>query len=108
MDDQTTFMTTEEMERLMALDSTESLISERHKTHGAYNDTARIIQSFKRVVRNELYHRHTRGQAPLTDSQYESMDMILVKIGRIISGDSAYEGHWSDIAGYAKIANGQS
>lgn len=87
--------------------TTETLIAERHKTHGSFSDHARITQRLKRVIRDELYKRHERQQDPLNDTQYESVDMILHKIGRIVAGEASFADHWDDIAGYAKIANGQ-
>jgi hypothetical protein len=86
--------------------TTSELLAERHKTHGSFNDHARITIKLKAVYREELRKRIDRNQPMLNDTQLESMDMILHKIGRIIAGDASFQDHWDDIAGYAKIANG--
>ena len=46
------------------------------------------------------------NKGPLSDTQKESLEMIVHKIGRILAGDPSFQDHWDDIAGYAKIANG--
>jgi hypothetical protein len=38
-----------------------------------------------------------------TDSQWEALEMIAHKIGRIVNGDPDYADSWIDIAGYAKL-----
>ncbi len=86
--------------------STEQLVADRRETHGRYDDHARITQTFKMLMEQELAERSQRGQAMLSYTQKESLDMILHKIGRIIAGEASFPDHWDDIAGYAKIANG--
>jgi hypothetical protein len=80
------------------------ILTDRQKTHGDFEDHARITQRFKNVFYAELQERDVREQAPLVHRQIEAIDMILHKIGRIIAGDPNYEDHWTDIAGYAQIA----
>lgn len=89
-------------------DVTQLLVNERGKTHGNFGDHARVTQRFKDVLATELSARAQRQQSFLTPTQIESLEMILHKIGRIVAGDPAFEDHWADIAGYARIANGQS
>jgi len=84
--------------------STEELVAERGKTHGDFADHARITQRLKDVILVEQVKRTRRGQPRLTDTQKESLDMILHKIGRIVAGESGFQDHWDDVAGYAKIA----
>lgn len=83
--------------------TTDKLVAERGKTHGDFNDHARITQSLKFVIRSELERRAERGQPSLSLTQMEAIDMIQHKIGRIIAGDPNAQDHWDDIAGYAKI-----
>jgi hypothetical protein len=40
----------------------------------------------------------------LTDVQAESLEMIAVKLARILCGDPEYLDHWADVVGYAKLA----
>jgi hypothetical protein len=79
--------------------STESLLAEREKTHGPYPIKAAIIQELK------LCMRDTPGWDGLSAVQRESLDMIVHKIGRILSGDPNVVDHWDDIAGYAKLVS---
>lgn len=81
-----------------------ALINERETTHGQYNNTARYIQQLKRVIASACVERHRRGQEPLTEQERESLEMIMHKAGRILSGDSHFADHWLDIEGYARIA----
>jgi hypothetical protein len=83
---------------------TEDLISERGTTHGNYDNTARYIQQLKYVIATACVERKRRGQDQLTNQERESLEMIMHKAGRILSGDSHFRDHWDDIAGYAKIA----
>lgn len=83
---------------------TDPLLIERETTHGDYRNTARIIQRLKDTILVEQVRRTKRGQPRLTDTQKECLDMIVHKIGRIISGESGHPDHWADIAGYAKLA----
>lgn len=76
---------------------TDSLLDEREKTHGPYRVKAEIIQELKQVLRT--YGHWNR----LSSVQCESLDMIVHKIGRILSGDPDCIDHWDDIAGYAKL-----
>lgn len=80
-----------------------NLLEIRGRTHGDFSDHARITQSLKDVLREELTFRNERGQKRLTTTQLESLDMIVHKIGRIIAGNSHHRDHWDDIAGYATL-----
>lgn len=84
--------------------SIEDILADRGKTHGDYADHARITRRLKDTVIIELVRRKQRGQPRLTDTQLESIDMIMHKVGRIIAGESGFQDHWLDIAGYANIA----
>lgn len=83
------------------MDPTQTLLSERAKTHGDFRDHARITQALKRAMRNES------GFALLSDSQREALEMNAHKIGRILAGDPNFADHWDDIAGYAKLISNQ-
>ena len=81
----------------------QATLNEREKTHGDYANTARIIQDLKHVVRRELVLRQQRGQSPLLYTQLETIEMIMHKVGRIISGDNNAVDHYHDIACYATL-----
>lgn len=79
--------------------SVEAILAERATTHGDFTDNARVMQSLKRVIWQEA------GWSRLTDPQREGLEMVLHKIGRIISGNANVKDHWDDIAGYAKLCS---
>lgn len=74
-----------------------ALLEERAKTHGDFKETAETIQQLKGVIR-AASKPHT-----LTFAQWEALEMIAHKMGRIVNGDPNTKDHWDDIAGYAKL-----
>lgn len=77
-----------------------SLLAERETTHGDFRDNSLISQQLKEVVRDSVNWEN------LTEYQKESLDLILHKVSRIVSGDPDHQDHWDDIAGYAKLVSG--
>ena len=73
-------------------------LSTREKTHGSYPSTARVSQSLKDAMRS------APNWIRLTDIQAESLEMIAVKIARILCGEPDFPDHWEDVLGYAKLA----
>jgi hypothetical protein len=71
------------------------LLAERGQTHGDYSVHARITQELKNYFRAQK-----KAMRPV---QWETLDMIAHKIGRILAGDPEFEDHWRDIAGYATL-----
>ena len=74
------------------------VLSTREKTHGSYLSTAKIAQSIKDAMRG------SPNWIRLTDVQAESLEMIAVKLARILCGDPDFQDHWQDVMGYAKLA----
>jgi len=72
----------------------------RESTHGSYRRTASISQQLKNVLQSNAHEKWVE----LTNRQRESLEMICVKIARIMSGDHYEKDHWLDIAGYAELA----
>jgi len=77
------------------------LLKEREKTHGSYTLTAQTAQTLKRLFRN------APSYADMTTAQRESMDMIAVKLARIMCGNPHDPDHWLDISGYATLIVGE-
>lgn len=77
--------------------STEAILSERQSTHGSFADNAAISQSIKRI-----FHAAPGWQA-LSEVQKESLEMIALKLSRILSGRADEPDHAKDIAGYATL-----
>jgi hypothetical protein len=75
----------------------EAILQERKKTHGSFEMNAAISQGIKGV-----FHY---GQAPVKVAHKEALDMIALKLSRILSGQADFKDHWDDIAGYAKLAS---
>lgn len=81
------------------VDETNALLAERNLTHGSFEQNALISQRLKEQIR-----RHCHGYNDLPDVCKESIDMICLKLSRILSGQHNFKDHWDDIAGYAKLA----
>ena len=82
--------------------SPEALIRERKNQHGNWNQQSAVSQELKSIIDK----RANYSTLKLTDSQREALEMIAVKISRIICGDPDHEDHWDDIAGYAILGKG--
>lgn len=80
----------------MTKDKIDALLRERDKTHGDYTPQAEVTQALKRVVQ-----RYSKGQ--LTYVQLDALEMICVKMGRILAGNPNEVDHWEDIQGYARL-----
>jgi hypothetical protein len=77
------------------------LLEERQKTHGDFRSNAAISQRIKRIVQENT----TERAETLSDVHKEALDMIALKLSRILSGQSQFKDHWDDIAGYAKLGS---
>lgn len=76
----------------------EGILEERSTTHGSFADNARISQTLKSTIYS------TRTYDKMSDIQREAIEMICLKMSRIVSGNPNEVDHWNDIAGYAKLA----
>lgn len=72
-----------------------NILDEREKTHGDFMDTSAVSQQLKRYIAS--------WNRDLPDYQQEALDMICVKIARILSGDCTEIDHFRDISGYAQL-----
>jgi hypothetical protein len=75
----------------------QSTLDQRASSHGNFIVNGNIMQRLKNSV------RATAGWEKLAPHQAEAIDMILHKIGRILSGNPNFADHWHDIAGYATL-----
>ena len=82
-------------------DTITQTLTDRGNKYGPFIGHAEVTQRLKRVMAEELAKR---GK-PLADDQWEALEMIAHKIGRIINGDPDYDDSWVDIAGYAKLVS---
>lgn len=74
-------------------DIAETLI-ERGKAYGNFEAQAKRAQEFKKL----LWTMHE-----ISDDKKEALEMICVKLARILNGDPNYIDNWVDIAGYATL-----
>lgn len=84
----------------MTEDLTQTL-TDRGNRYGPFTGHAEVTQGLKRFMAAELACRNK----VLADDQWEALEMIAHKIGRIINGDPDYADSWVDIAGYAKLVS---
>ena len=73
------------------------ILAEREKTHGSFEEHARITYALKTTIRN------TKNWNQLHSDQKEALDMVAHKIGRILAGNPNEPDHWDDTAGYSKL-----
>ena len=74
-------------------------LNERAKDYGKFKDGAALMQGMKRLLAD---HAAKHGKT-FVDDQWEALEMIIHKIGRIVNGNPDKVDHWTDIAGYAKL-----
>lgn len=85
------------------LDDTVSLaganfvIDAREASHGPYREQAQFAQILKG------WFRHHKNWDKLPSEQKESLEMILLKMSRILSGTGNEPDHWIDMSGYAML-----
>ena len=78
-----------------------NLLGERQSTHGTYSEVSSICQAIKRTM------RQSSGWDHLGNEQAEALEMIAMKIARILSGNSNFADHWEDIEGYARLVSNE-
>jgi hypothetical protein len=71
----------------------------RAENYGKFKDGAALMQAIKR----ELAAHAAKHGKTFADDQWEALEMIVHKIGRIVNGNPDVIDHWVDIAGYATL-----
>ena len=74
-------------------------LNARAEMYGKFKDGAALMQGIKRVLADHAA-KHNKTFA---DDQWEALERIVHKIGRIVNGDPDVTDHWVDIAGYATL-----
>jgi hypothetical protein len=85
-----------EVEETTNVDKT---LDARAEMYGKFKDGASLMQAVKR----ELAAHAAKHGKTFADDQWEALEMIVHKIGRIVNGDPDVVDHWVDIAGYATL-----
>lgn len=70
---------------------------ERGRNYGDFRENFAAIQEIKKTLRKGA------GWADMPPERREALEMIAVKMGRLVSGDSGHADSWHDIAGYARL-----
>jgi Domain of unknown function (DUF6378) len=78
--------------------SIEGLLADRGRTHGSFASNAQLSQHMKELFRS------SPNWSALTDTHKEALDVIALKLSRILSGQAEFADHWLDIQGYAALA----
>lgn len=73
------------------------ILKERNSTYGDFSENAAISQRLKTVA------RECEGYKQLSDVQKEGIDMIFVKLSRMLSGHANHKDTPTDISGYATL-----
>ena len=73
-------------------------LEERGGRYGDYPEQSRVTANIKAAMRG------SKNWEGLHAAHAEALEMIAVKIARILSGDPKYEDNWHDIEGYAHLA----
>jgi hypothetical protein len=76
-----------------------AVLDQRAVDYGQFKNGAELMQAIKRLV-SEHAQKHNKTFA---DDQWEALEMIIHKMGRIVNGNPDKVDHWVDIAGYAKL-----
>lgn len=76
-------------------------LRDRDPRYGNFFVQARVSQGLKAVMSG------TPNWDSMSDFQREALELIAIKISRILNGDPAYKDSWHDIAGYARLAEEQ-
>lgn len=81
------------------VDRVDEIIDDRGNQYGTFMFGANVAIRLKGTMHNAIMQQNL-GLAP---DQLLALDMIAVKISRILSGNPAHVDSWLDIAGYAKL-----
>lgn len=71
----------------------------RAESYGKFKDGAELMQAIKRKMADHA----AKHDKTFADDQWEALEMIVHKIGRIVNGNPDVVDHWVDIAGYATL-----
>lgn len=84
----------------MASEEVKKILEQRGSAYGPFFDNAGIAQTMKEMM------RLTPNWRNLTPVHREALDLMALKVSRILSSDADphYADNWNDIAGYASLA----
>ena len=77
----------------------DTVLDTRADQYGSFMQGADIAIKIKSVMHNAI----ARNEMHMFPDQLLALDMIAVKISRIVNGNASHRDSWLDIAGYAKL-----
>jgi len=77
----------------------DKVLDERESQYGSYMQSSDTAIKIKSAMHNAI----ARNDLHLYPDQLMSLDMIAVKVSRIVNGNPAHRDSWLDIAGYAML-----
>ena len=80
-------------------DQIEKILNQREAQYGSFMQSANLAIKLKGAMHNAIAQQDLH----LMPDQILALDMIAVKISRILSGNPSHRDSWIDIAGYAKL-----
>ena len=80
-------------------DELDTVLDKRASTYGSFMQSANIAIRLKHTMHNAI----AQADLHLMPDQILALDMIAVKISRILAGNPGHRDSWVDIAGYAKL-----
>lgn len=87
---------------------TQDILREREKTHGDFEEVSVRYREIKRAVcRDFVKECIEEGDEEEYDRHFLALEMICLKLARIVCGDPNFADHWDDIAGYAMLGKGK-
>ena len=75
----------------------EDTLQERGKNYGNYREQTTISKNIKEAMQERAKYWE------MESDQQDALEMIAVKMSRIVNGDPDYADNWADIAGYATL-----
>lgn len=84
---------------MAADDNIDLVLAERGSRYGSFESHAKVTRGIKALLLEAI----SDNSNPFAPDQYEAIEMICHKLGRIVNGDPNYADSWVDIAGYAKL-----
>ena len=84
-------------ETTMTHDPITDLLTERGKTYGPFVDQAATSQALKDTLRDGA------RWGSLTSDMAEALELMAMKMSRIVHGNPSHLDSWDDIAGYARL-----
>jgi hypothetical protein len=94
-----TFTPKQEPEVKAKEEELDTVLDKREEQYGSYMQSADTAIKIKSAMHNAI----ARNDLHLYPDQLMSLDMIAVKISRIVNGNPAHRDSWIDIAGYATL-----